>query len=108
MNVKDAQGHSIFQGRRATSFSNEEEEQVKLTNAIPFLVESRLKELGAKYEKNSQAWGPHVTVDGQRQYSFLHQPIVLFIVHSLSVILGANPASAHDFGVAIRNALQSK
>jgi putative intracellular protease/amidase len=69
--VKDQNGQSIFSGRKATSFSNEEEEQVKLTDAVPFLVETRLKELGAKYEKNDKAWGPHVTVDGQRLFFLL-------------------------------------
>ncbi|CAF1096687.1 unnamed protein product [Rotaria magnacalcarata] len=89
VNVKDENGKSIFSGRKATSFSNEEEEQIKLTDAIPFLVETRLKELGAHYEKNDKPWGAYVTVDGQ-------------------LILGANPASAHDFGVAILNALAKK
>ncbi|CAF0884019.1 unnamed protein product [Rotaria sp. Silwood1] len=89
VNVKDENGKSIFFGRKATSFSNEEEEQVKLTNAIPFLVETRIKQLGAHYEKNDKPWGPHVTVDGQ-------------------LILGANPASAHDFGLAILNAINKK
>lgn len=67
VNVKDENGQSIFAGRKATCFSNDEEEQVKLTDAIPFLVETRLKELGAKYEKSAQAWGAYVTVDGQRK-----------------------------------------
>jgi putative intracellular protease/amidase len=71
VNVKDQNGQSIFSGRKATSFSNEEEEQVKLTDAVPFLVETRLKELGAKYEKNDKPWGPHVTVDGQRLFFLL-------------------------------------
>jgi putative intracellular protease/amidase len=66
VNVKDENGKSIFNGRKATSFSNDEEEQVKLTDVIPFLVETRIKELGGKYEKNEKAWGPYVTVDGQR------------------------------------------
>jgi hypothetical protein len=66
VNVKDQNGKSIFSGRKATSFGNKEEEEIKLTDAIPFLVETRLKELGAKYEKNSQMWGPCVIVDGQR------------------------------------------
>ncbi|CAF0809032.1 unnamed protein product [Adineta steineri] len=89
VNVKDQNGKSIFSGRKATCFSNDEEEQIKLTDAIPFLVETRLKELGANYEKNSAAWGSYVTVDGQ-------------------LILGANPASAHDVGLAILNALNKK
>lgn len=72
VNVKDEKGVPIVKGRRVTSFSNEEEEAVKLTDAIPFLVETRLKELGGKYEKNEQAWGAHVTVDGQCSFSIIH------------------------------------
>ena len=54
---------------------------MKLTDAIPFLVETRLKELGAKYEKNDQVWGPCVTVDGQRQSLLLfHFVLQLFLV----------------------------
>jgi len=45
VNMKDPQGKNIVSGRKVTSFSNEEEEQVKLTDKIPFLVESRLKEV---------------------------------------------------------------
>ncbi len=66
VNVKDENGKSIFFGRKATSFGNDEEEEIKLTGAIPFLVETRLKILGAKYERNDKLWGPYVTVDGQR------------------------------------------
>ena len=68
VNVKDQNGKSIFAGRKATGFSNAEEEEVKLTDAIPFLVETRLKELGANYEKNEKTWGVYVTVDGQRLF----------------------------------------
>ena len=50
VNVKDRNGKSIYSGRKATSFSNEEE-QVKLTDAIPFLTETRLKELEAHNQK---------------------------------------------------------
>jgi putative intracellular protease/amidase len=45
VNIKDANGKNIVTGRRVTSFSNTEEEQVKLTKAIPYLVETRLKEV---------------------------------------------------------------
>ncbi len=78
MNVKDQNGKSIFSGRKATSFGNKEEEEIKLTDAIPFLVETRLKELGAKYERNEKTWGPHVTVDGKRLFLFHFIKIYLF------------------------------
>jgi putative intracellular protease/amidase len=70
VNVKDENGKSIFAGRKATAFGNTEEEEIKLTDAIPFLVETRLKELGANYERNDKTWGPWVSVDGQRLFCF--------------------------------------
>jgi len=81
VNVKDENGKSIFSGRKATSFGNREEEEIKLTDAIPFLVETRLKELGAKYETNPKAWGPCVTVDGQRLLYFIF--FIFFIIVDL-------------------------
>lgn len=81
-------GDFIVKGRRVTCFSNDEEEQVKLTDQIPFLVETRLKEHGGIYEKNSTAWQPWVSVDGQ-------------------LITGANPASGHALGEALVKALKS-
>lgn len=45
VNVKDPNGKHIVSGRKVTCFSNVEEEQVKLTHQIPYLVEDRLKEV---------------------------------------------------------------
>lgn len=45
----DASGKSIFAGREATGFTNAEEEAVKAVETIPFLVESRIRELGGKF-----------------------------------------------------------
>ena len=45
LNVKDPSGKYIVTGRKVTCFSNIEEEQVKLTHQIPFLVEDKLKEV---------------------------------------------------------------
>ena len=45
VNVKDPNGKSIVYGRNVTSFSNTEEEQVQMQNRIPYLVETRLKEV---------------------------------------------------------------
>jgi len=44
-NVKDKDGKSIVSGRKITCFSNTEEEQVGMTKQIPYLVETRLKEV---------------------------------------------------------------
>ncbi|KAB5594286.1 chaperone protein HSP31 [Ceratobasidium theobromae] len=82
----DASGESIFKGRNATGFSDAEEEQVGKVKDIPFLLETRIKELGGKYTKAKDAWGAHVVVDGH-------------------LITGQNPASAKGVGEAILKAL---
>ncbi|KIJ56857.1 hypothetical protein M422DRAFT_198103 [Sphaerobolus stellatus SS14] len=84
--VTDSNGKSIFAGRKATAFSNTEEEQVKRVESIPFLVESKIKELGGTFEKAAEPWGVKVIVDGH-------------------LITGQNPASAAAIGEAIRKAL---
>jgi hypothetical protein len=55
--VTDPKGQSIFAGRRFTGFSNVEEQQMQAVDAIPFLLEDRIKELGGKYEKAAEPWG---------------------------------------------------
>ncbi|KAF9821265.1 hypothetical protein IEO21_00873 [Rhodonia placenta] len=84
--VTDAEGKSIFTGKAATGFSNTEEEQVNKVKDIPFLLESRIKELGGKYEAAAEPWGVKVVVDGK-------------------LITGQNPASAKAIGEAIHKAL---
>ena len=67
-------GEPLVQGKRVTGFTNEEEEEVKLTDVVPFLVEDELKRLGAKFEKVPN-WQPFSIVDGR-------------------LITGQNPASS--------------
>ena len=67
-------GISIVKGRRVAGFTNSEEEGVGLTDAVPFLLETKLKELGADYQS-----GPDF------------QP---FTVRDGNLITGQNPASA--------------
>ncbi|KAI0751570.1 class I glutamine amidotransferase-like protein [Daedaleopsis nitida] len=88
VSATDAQGVSIFKGRRATSFSNVEEEQAQKVKDIPFLVESRIAELGGQFEKAPEPWGAYVVVDG-------------------ILITGQNPASAKGVGEAIDKALSA-
>jgi putative intracellular protease/amidase len=44
-------GMPIVKGKRVTGFTNSEEEEVHLTNVVPFLVEDELKRLGRIFEK---------------------------------------------------------
>ncbi|HOZ51470.1 MAG TPA: type 1 glutamine amidotransferase domain-containing protein [Chitinophagaceae bacterium] len=63
INVKAENGEPLVKGKHLTSFSNSEEEEVKLTQVVPFLLEDKLKELGAHYT-NSSNWESYVQQDG--------------------------------------------
>jgi putative intracellular protease/amidase len=67
-------GAPIVKGKRVTGFANSEEEEVHLTNVVPFLVEDELKRLGGIFEK-APNWQPFSIVDGR-------------------LITGQNPASS--------------
>ena len=56
-------GEPIVKGKRVTGFTNEEEEDVRLSHVVPFLVEDELKRLGAKFEK-APKWQPFSIVEG--------------------------------------------
>ncbi|MGB2634665.1 MAG: type 1 glutamine amidotransferase domain-containing protein [Candidatus Acidiferrum sp.] len=67
-------GEPLVKGKRVTGFTNGEEEEVKLTNVVPFLVENELLRLGATFEKLKN-WQPFSVIDGR-------------------LITGQNPASS--------------
>lgn len=86
VNIRLSNGRYLVDGKKVNAFTNEEEIAVKLEHVVPFLLESKLKERGAQFEK-SGLWQPHVTVD-QR------------------LITGQNPASAKLVGEQLLRALQ--
>ncbi len=49
--VKNSDGEPLVKGKKVTGFTNTEEELVKLTDVVPFLVEDMLKENGGIYSK---------------------------------------------------------
>ena len=59
-----ADGTPLVSGLKVTGFSNTEEEAVQLTGKVPFLLEDKLKELGATYEK-ADDWNSKAVVDGK-------------------------------------------
>jgi putative intracellular protease/amidase len=63
VNVKDKDGKYLIAGKKVTGFSNTEEEAVKLTKVVPFLLEDKLKENGANYSKGAD-WSSYVVEDG--------------------------------------------
>jgi putative intracellular protease/amidase len=56
-------GAPLVKGKRVTGFTNGEEEEMHLTQAVPFLVEDELMRLGATFEKLAD-WQPLSVVDG--------------------------------------------
>lgn len=50
LKAHNKQGEPIVSGKRVNSFSNSEEEQIHYTDIVPFLLEDKLKDLGAHYE----------------------------------------------------------
>jgi putative intracellular protease/amidase len=72
--VRLRNGEALVAGRRVAGFSNEEEAAVKLTETVPFALETRLRELGGLYERGPM-WGSFVVRDGR-------------------LITGQNPASS--------------
>ncbi len=56
-------GAPIVQARRVNAFSNSEEEAVGLSGTVPFLLEDRLKELGALWKRGPD-WQPFAVRDG--------------------------------------------
>ena len=79
-------GEPLVKGRRVTGFTNSEEEAVKLTKVVPFLVEDELKRLGGRYEKAGD-WQSFSIVDGR-------------------LVTGQNPASSEATAEALLGLLR--
>lgn len=62
-NVKFENGEAFIKGKNFTGFSNTEEGAVKLTDVVPFLLETELQNLGGHYSR-TEDWGVHVVEDG--------------------------------------------
>ena len=62
-NVKNMDGEPLVKGKKVTGFTNTEEELVKLTDVVPFLVENMLKENGGIYSKAGD-FEPYALEDG--------------------------------------------
>src|ERR1700728_5358173 len=67
-------GAPLVKGKHVTGFTNGEEEEMKLTHVVPFLVEDELMRLGAVFAKRKD-WAPFAITDGR-------------------LITGQNPASS--------------
>lgn len=56
-------GEPLVKGKRLTAFTNEEEKAAGFDKAVPFLLESKLRELGAEFV-GAGKWADHVVADG--------------------------------------------
>eukprot|EP00051_Salpingoeca_urceolata_P004490 m.65371 g.65371 ORF g.65371 m.65371 type:complete len:775 (-) comp13662_c0_seq1:62-2386(-) len=74
-------GEPLVKGKTVTCFTNTEEEAVELTKVMPFLLETKLGELGATFKRTAD-WGCNVET-------------------SERVVTGQNPASATATGEAV-------
>jgi putative intracellular protease/amidase len=84
-------GQPVVAGLRVNSFTDEEERAVGLDKAVPFLLESRLRELGARFE-SGPAWQPYVVQDGLLITGQNPQSSAL-VAQALLKALGLKPAA---------------
>ncbi|TCD67255.1 hypothetical protein EIP91_000332 [Steccherinum ochraceum] len=82
-----ADGKPLVAGKEVSGFTNDEEETAGLVNTVPFLLETKVKELGAIFVK-AENFQPKIAVSGK-------------------LITGQNPASAAPLGEALLKALKA-
>ena len=74
VNARFKDGKPVVAGRKVAGFTNSEEKAVGLATVVPFLLETRLRELGGRYESGPD-FQPFAVVDG-------------------NLVTGQNPASS--------------
>jgi putative intracellular protease/amidase len=84
--AKDGSGNWLFQDRRMTAFSDEEEVELGTADNAPWLLADTLRKKGARYEK-----GPNWSA---------------FIVRDRNLISGQNPASTAPLAAAVLEAVR--
>lgn len=60
--AQDKSGDSILKGRKITALTNKEEHITKMDEFVPFLLETKLRKLGAEFEDGAP-WTEHVCTD---------------------------------------------
>lgn len=83
-----ADGSPLVDGLKVNSFTNAEEDAVGLSSSVPFMLETKLRELGADFQSADN-----------------FQP---FAIQSGNLITGQNPASSLLVANKILEALQIK
>ena len=86
--VNGPDGEPIVKGKKISAFTDAEEDAVGLTDEMPFLLETRLRELGAEIVK-ADNFQPQAVRDG-------------------NIVTGQNPPSSADVAKLMLEALQEK
>jgi putative intracellular protease/amidase len=81
-------GLPLVKGKLVSGFTNGEEEGVKLSKVVPFLLEDELKRLGGNYKKGKD-WSSYSVVDGL-------------------LVTGQNPASSLEVAEKFMSLLKEK
>ena len=87
VSAKKSDGTPFVSGRKIAAFTDSEERAVGLDKAVPFLLEARLRELGAAHEGGPD-FKPYVVRDG-------------------NLVTGQNPASATGTAELVMEALKA-
>lgn len=86
--ARKADGTPLVAGKTLTAFTDAEERAVKLDKAVPFMLETRLREEGAKFVVGKM-WTAHIQVDG-------------------NLVTGQNPASSEGAADAVIRLLKKR
>ncbi|EQB52168.1 hypothetical protein CGLO_08245 [Colletotrichum gloeosporioides Cg-14] len=89
VNVKLSDGEYLVKDQEVTGFSNAEEDAYQFTDAMPFLLETEMKNHGAHYVKADQLFGVKIVVSGKDG----------------RLITGQNPPSAGVIGKTLVEAI---
>ena len=81
-------GEPLVKGRRVSGFTDAEEKAAGLTEVVPFLLETELRNLGAHFDGEDENFAAHAVRDGQ-------------------LVTGQNPASSKRVAELIIDALDS-
>jgi len=88
VDVKLKNGKYLVEGKKVTSFTNLEEDEVKMSAKMPFMLESKLTEQGAIFQAKAN-WADNVVIDGK-------------------LITGQNPSASASIADAIIKSINNK
>jgi len=86
--AKKADGTPLVAGKTITAFTDAEERAAGLDDAVPFLLETRLREEGARFIAGEN-WAAHTEIDG-------------------NLVTGQNPASSKEAAEAVIRLLKEE